>query len=131
MARRPSAQPTDGELEILNVLWTLGPSELRDVTSALNQQRQVAPTTVATMLGVMLSKGLVKRSQGRRGYRWSAKVSQKTAASGMLGRLVDRVFEGSTRRLVAHLLEEQQLSARDCEEIRRMIDSYVGQQQTG
>lgn len=124
MARPPSKQPTDGELQILNILWDSGPAPLGKVCGALRRQRDVAKTTVATMLKVMLEKGLVKRAEGPRGYLWSAKVSRKTATSGMLRKLLDGVFEGSARRMVAHLLEEGKLSAKDREEIQRMLDEY-------
>src|SRR5687768_8772494 len=113
MARPASRQPTDGELEILKLLWDAGPSELGRVTAALNQDRKVATTTVATMLKVMLDKGLVERKHGARGYRWAAKVSRQAAESGLTHKLIDRLFEGSARRLVAHLIEDGKLSAAD------------------
>ena len=93
MARPPSAHPTDAELDILKVLWDAGPSELGQIVSALNRQRSVASTTVATTLKVMLQKGWVERAQGPRGYRWSARVSRQKTNSGLLHRLVDRVFD--------------------------------------
>ena len=61
MARPASLHPTDVELEILHVLWADGPSALSTVCDRLREQREVATTTVATMLRVMLDKGLVKR----------------------------------------------------------------------
>src|SRR5690349_4989463 len=106
MARPPSAHPTDAELEILKVLWDAGPSELGAVVAALNRERAVAATTVATTLKVMVQKGWVGRDQGARGSRWSAKVSRQQATSGLLRRLVDRVFDGSAGRLVARLVED-------------------------
>jgi BlaI family transcriptional regulator, penicillinase repressor len=124
MARTPSKQPTDGELEILNVLWDAGPSSLGDVCEALQKNRAVAKTTVATVLGVMLEKKLVQRARGERGYLWSAKVDRKTAASGMVGKLVDHVFNGSAKRLVAHLLDGRRLSEKDREELRKLLDSH-------
>ena len=68
MARPASSQPTDGELEILRVLWREGPSELGVVHRALvaERGRKIAKTTVATMLKVMLDKGLVRRAVGDR-----------------------------------------------------------------
>ena len=74
MARRPSAHPTDTELEILQVVWNIGPTSLGKIHDSLCQQRSVAKTTVATMLTIMLEKGLLKRDDGERGYRWSAAV---------------------------------------------------------
>jgi BlaI family transcriptional regulator, penicillinase repressor len=123
MARPASTQPTDGELEILKVLWPSGPVPLGQVCAALRRRRPVAPTTVATMLQVMRGKGLVKRSRGPRGFLWSAKVSQEAAASRLLGKVLDHVFDGSAQRLVAHLLDEGKLSTRDRQEIRRLLET--------
>jgi BlaI family transcriptional regulator, penicillinase repressor len=126
MARPPSTQPTDGELEILKALWDSGPSELGRVRAALLQKRPVATTTVATMLKVMQQKGLVRREEGPRGALWFAEVSQSQAASGLLGKLLDHVFDGSARRLVAHLIEQDTLTANDRQAIRRMLDDHGG-----
>lgn len=122
MARPPSTQPTDGELEILNVLWDAGPADLGTIRAALQQKRPVATTTIATMLKLMREKGLVERADGPRGYLWSAKVTRKAARAGLIGKLVDLAFDGSARGLVAHMLEAGKLSARDREEIRRLLD---------
>jgi BlaI family transcriptional regulator, penicillinase repressor len=121
MARRASTQPTDGELEILKIIWGIGPAELGQICAALRERRPVAATTVATMLKVMMTKGLVKRYPGARGSVWSAKISQRAATAGLLRKLLDRLFDGSARRLVVHLLEEGRLSEQDCQEIRRML----------
>jgi predicted transcriptional regulator len=110
-------------LEILNILWEIGPAELRLVHAALNARRKVATTTVATMLGVMLDKGLVRRSGGQRGYLWAAAVTRENAARGMVGKIVDRLFDGSTGRLVAHLLEEGELTEAERREIQRLLSS--------
>src|SRR5262245_33784593 len=101
MARPRSTQPTDGELELLKVLWDAGPCELGLVCSELRRQRPVATTTVATMLAVMLGKGLVKRAQSRRGYLWSAKVGRAVTTRRLVDKLVERAFDGSAQRLVA------------------------------
>jgi predicted transcriptional regulator len=127
MARPPSAHPTDAELEILKVLWDAGPSELGAIVSALNRGRAVATTTVATTLKVMVQKGWVDRAEGPRGYRWSARVSREQTTSGLLRRLVDRAFDGSAGRLVARLIEDRSLSARDREEIRRLLEVGEGE----
>jgi predicted transcriptional regulator len=123
MARPASTQPTDGELEILNILWGAGPAELGQVCAALRQRRPVATTTVATMLRVMQAKGLVDHSPGPRARRWAAKVSRKAAATGLIRKLIDRVFDGSAHRLVAHLLEDGRLGRRDRQEIRRLLEN--------
>jgi predicted transcriptional regulator len=78
----------------------------------------VATTTVATMLGVMHKKRLVKRRRGPRGLVWSANVSRDAAAKGIVARLVDRVFDGSASLLVTHLLDNLELSEDDRRQIR-------------
>jgi predicted transcriptional regulator len=89
---------------------------------ALREERPVATTTVATMLRVLLDKKLVRRKKSDHGYQWSAAVSHDSAAQGMVGRLVDRMFDGSAGRLIAHLVEAGDLSKRELAEIRSVID---------
>ena len=123
MARPPSQHPTDGELEILRVLWECGPSSLSEICESLRQGREVATTTVATILRIMTDKGFVRRKPARRGHQWSAAVTQHAAARSMVGKLVDGVFDGSASRLAAHLVEAGQLSADELTELRKLIDS--------
>ena len=123
MARPPSQHPTDGELEILRVLWDRGPSSLSEICESLRQGREVATTTVATMLRVMLDKQLVRRKPVTRGHQWSAAVTQNATARSMVGKLVDGVFDGSAGRLAAHLVQAGQLSADELTELRKLIDS--------
>jgi len=122
MARPLSPHPTDGELEILNILWDHGPSPLGEICSALREIRPLATTTVATMLKLMLDKQLVKRAEGEKGYVWSARLTRNSAKKSFVHKLLDRAFDGSAQHLVAHLLEAGHLSDRDREEIRKLLD---------
>jgi BlaI family transcriptional regulator, penicillinase repressor len=123
MPRPPATHPTDGELEILRVLWDRGPLALSELCESLRREREVATTTVATMLRIMLDKRLVKRKPAARGHQWSAAVSQSDTAQSMIGKLVDGVFDGSAQRLVAHLVEGGQLSTKELTELRELIDA--------
>ena len=123
MPRPPSPHPTDGELEILRVLWDRGPSALGEICDALRQGRDVATTTVATMLRLMLNKNLVRRKPVARGHLWSAAVTQNATARSMVGKLVDGVFDGSAGRLAVHLVEAGQLSPDELEELRKLINT--------
>jgi predicted transcriptional regulator len=71
----------------------------------------------------MLAKGLVAREDGPRGYVWSASESRGSTAKGLVGKLVQHVFDGSARRLVAHLIEEGALDDRDRDEIRALLEA--------
>src|SRR5262245_47763548 len=105
MARPARLQPTEGELEILKVLWDEGPSELKQVCAGLRRNRPVARTTVATMLKLMQGKGLVGRAEAGRGSVYAARLSREAVSTSLVRRLMDLVFDGSARRLVAHMLE--------------------------
>jgi len=122
MARPLSSHPTDGELEILNILWEHGPSPLGEICSALRETRPLATTTVATMLKLMLDKQLVKKSEGEKGYVWSARLTRQSAKKSFVRKLLDRAFDGSAQHLVAHLFEAGHLSEKDREEIRKLLD---------
>jgi predicted transcriptional regulator len=95
------------------------------VCEQLRTNREVAATTVATMLRVMSDKGLVKRSGSGRGATWSAAVSQQKTERGMVRKLVDRVFDGAADRLVAHLVEGGQLTAEQLAAFRKLIDAQT------
>lgn len=123
MARKPSDQPTDAEFAILRVLWEHGPVGLGRIHEAIQDSKPVALTTVATVLRVMLDKNLVRREDGPKGYLWSAATTRTVAASGMLGKLLDGLFDGSARRLVVHLVEAGALNDRDRQAIRDLLDA--------
>ena len=122
MARTPTPHPTDGELEILRVLWSQGASSLSAICEQLRREREVATTTVATMLRVMHEKGLVKRAGAARGATWSAAVSHKSAAKRMVNKLVDHLFDGAADRLVAHMIEGGQLTTKQLKELRALLN---------
>jgi predicted transcriptional regulator len=121
MARPRSPQPTDVELEILKTLWESGPAELAVICAGIRRSRPVATTTVATLLGVMLQKGLVRRRQGPRAYLWEAVASREATATGLLRSLMERIFEGSARRLVAHLLSSGPVTESERREILDLL----------
>ncbi|MAT71780.1 MAG: transcriptional regulator [Planctomycetaceae bacterium] len=121
MPRPPSDQPTDGELEILHVLWDAGPSSLSSICETLRQRREVATTTVATMLRLMSDKRLVKRTGSGRGATWAAVPSREKTERRIVARLVDRVFDGAADRLVAHLVEGGSLSDRQLAELQSLL----------
>jgi len=105
----------------LQVLWQAGPCSLGQICSALRLRRPIVTTTVATILKTMLAKKLVVRTKTPQGYLWSAKATRQNAASGLIRKLVDLVFDGSAQRLIAHLLESDQFSEQEREELRRLI----------
>lgn len=119
MAAKP--RPTNGELEILRILWRRGPSELTEIREELRQQRDVATTTIATMLRVMQEKGLIDRRGQRRSYRWFARVNERATKKRLLSRLLDAAFGGSKTGLFAHLVESGELTREDWKQIDALL----------
>ncbi len=126
MARSASTQPTGVELQILKVLWDIGPATVRQVHDALSDVKETDYATTVKMLRVMLDKRLVSRNDKVRPLVYRASISQERTQKSMLGDLVDRLYEGSATTLVMHALSRKKASQDDIAEIRRMLDEMEG-----
>ena len=106
----------------MKVVWEHKTATVRDVYEALRQHKNVAYTTVMTMMNILESKGhLVKRPEGR-AYVYEPSQARTEVISGMVQDFVDRVFDGAARPLVLSLLQERKLSREDLDEISRLIE---------
>lgn len=122
MSRSVSRHPTELELEILKVLWQLGPATVRQVRDALSPVRELAYTTVMTMMTIMLGKGYVERKKNGRSFIYEAVYREQKASRNLLQDIVDRVFGGSTKAVMQHLLETSDLDENELKEIRSLIN---------
>lgn len=128
MAARPTPDtPTDGELEILKVLWQNGPGTVREVLGELNKTRTRAYTSVMTMMNLMVEKGQLRRDQQGRAFVYRPASAQRTVLSEIVDNLVGKAFDGSSSSLVAALLDKSQLSQEEVEEIKKTITEYQEQ----
>ena len=124
MPRPKSEHPTPGELEVLQIIWRKGPCTVWQVLDELNHNRPRAYTSVMSLLNVMTDKKLLRRKSHGRAFLYSARVEEQPTLREMVGDLVERAFGGSAELLVAHALEQTDLSPQQLEEIHRMIDEY-------
>lgn len=116
-------QRTLGELQhaIMRVLWARGEASAAQVHAALYAERRLAPTTIATMLRKMEDKGVVRhRAQGRQ-FLYRPTVSEAQVRRSMVGELVERLFGGDPRALVAHVVSEHEVAPEEIEELRRRV----------
>jgi len=97
-------RPTATELNILRILWQLGPATVRQVHEALNKEETSGYTTALKMLQVMHHKGLVKRNDAQRAHVYNAAVSKDHTQAQFLNDLVQKLFDGSTSQLVMQAL---------------------------
>jgi len=105
----------------MKVVWKLGPATVRQVYEDLLERRRIAYTTVMTMMNILESKGHLKKRQGDRAFVYTSARPEKQVIRGMVREFVDRVFNGAAEPLLLHLVEDDQLTKEDLEEIRRGI----------
>jgi len=122
--KQPSRKPTDAELGILRILWTRGPSTVRDVATEMG--REGAYTTVLKLLQIMTDKGLVRRNESARTHIYEAAHSEAQMQQHLVGDLLDRAFDGSAATLVMRALSARRTSAKDLAEIRKLLNSKQG-----
>ena len=121
-AMKEPRKPTDAELAILRVLWSRGPSTVRDVFDVLGGEG--AYTTVLKLLQIMTDKGLVRRDDTERTHVYEAAYSADQTQKQIVTDLLDRVFDGSAAKLVLQALEAGQVSAGELAEIRTLLDTH-------
>jgi BlaI family transcriptional regulator, penicillinase repressor len=124
MADQALPRPTEGELEILRVLWRRGPSTVREVQDDLVRDRQPGYTTVLKLLQIMAEKGLVSRDESGRAHVYRAAAAEEETQSRLVDHLLDRAFGGSAAQLVMRALSSRPASAAELAEIRRLLDAY-------
>lgn len=114
--------PTDAELDILAVLWRLGPSTVREVHEALCKESGY--TTTLKQMQLMTEKGLVIRSERFRSHVYEAAEPQELTQKQIAGDLLKRAFNGSAKSLLMGALAAKHVSNEELEEIRRMLDQF-------
>jgi len=120
--RPKSLTLTAHELELMKIIWRHDePVTVRDVYEELRTRRPVAYTTVMTSMKTLEQKGHLKATQQDRAYLYRPARPKQQVITDMVRDFVDRVFNGSSRPLVLHLLEDSQISESELREITRML----------
>lgn len=126
--KKQMPQPTRTELSILSILWDKGPSTVRDVHEALNKIEPSGYTTALKMLQVMHQKGQVQRDDSARAHVYAAAVSKDQTQNQFLADLAERLFGGSTSRLVLQALgNAPNANSKDMDHIRELLSRLDGE----
>ena len=124
MAPRP-VRPTDSELEILTVLWSRGPSTVRDVYETLRRRRKSAQyATVLKFMQIMAQKGLLKRDESDRAHVYIPIHSRELIQRQLAGDLLQRGFGWSMRNLMIGALSARKATKEELAELRKLLDEY-------
>jgi len=117
-------RPTDAELEILTVLWSRGPSTVREIHEVILKRRPAQYTTVLKLLQIMAEKGLARRDEKERAHVYEAAYSQELTQKQLAGDLLHRAFGGSAARLMQGALSARRTSKTELAELRKLLDDY-------
>jgi BlaI family transcriptional regulator, penicillinase repressor len=113
------------ELEIMSVLWETGPANVQLVQAHL-KSRELAYTTVQTMLNVLHRKGKVKRKLINRAYTYAPVLSRQHAVTQAVSEMLERFFGGSADSLVLNLVKTRKLTPKKLAEIQKLLEAPDG-----
>ncbi|MBB6236390.1 putative transcriptional regulator [Pedobacter sp. AK013] len=115
-------KPTEGEMEILQVLWQKGNATVREVHEALNK-KDAGYTTTLKLMQILHEKGMVERDTNQKTHIYKALVSRDKTEKQLVNKMIDNVFNGSAARLVMQALGNHTASADEIDEIKKYLDS--------
>jgi BlaI family penicillinase repressor len=117
-------RPTDAELEILTVLWSLGPATVREVQSVISRRRTAQYSTILKFMQIMAEKGLVRRDEKQRAHVYIAARPREWTQRQLAGHLLERAFAGSAKALLIGALSARKATKEDLAEMRKLLDEY-------
>jgi predicted transcriptional regulator len=117
-------RPTDGELEILQILWKKGPSTVREINDVLNndQDKSIGYTTTLKIMQIMFEKGLLHRDDAQRTHIYSSAVREGKIQSALLDRFLNAAYKGSASKLALQLLGNHKTTPDELAAIKALID---------
>ena len=122
MARPKAKELTERELEVMHVFWDRGESTAADVRDALEEQgRDLAYTTVATLVRILLDKEFLTQTNEDRPFKFIPARTYEEVSRSLLGELVQKVFGGSRTQLLMRLFEEQKLSSQEKQRLKELL----------
>ena len=123
MAAEPP-RPTDAELEILTVLWGIGPATVREVHEVISRRRPAQYSTVLKFMQIMAEKGLVLRDEKERAHIYKPARPREWTQRQLAGDLMERAFSGSAKALLMGALSARRANKEELAELRRLLDEY-------
>lgn len=118
-------RPTDAELEILTVLWSIGPATVRQVYEELGKRRAAQYSTVLKFMQIMADKGLLVRDEKERAHVYKAARTCEWTRQQLAGHLLERAFSGSAKALLIGALSARKTTKSELAEIRALLDEFA------
>lgn len=114
---------TERELDVMAILWERGPSTVSEVRERLADD--LAHNTVQTVLRILEDKGYVGHTDEGRAHRFHARVKREVAGATAASRVVEKLFGGSTERLLTHLVSERSIDPKELRRLRQLLDEKI------
>lgn len=121
---QPTVEPTKSELEILQVLWEIGPATVRAVNDELLKQKEVNYSTTLKFMQIMAEKGLLKRDGSQMKHIYSVVEAEEKTKAHLLNKFVDSIYKGSAGKLMMQLLGNKKPSQEELKEIKNLIKKF-------
>ena len=125
MPRKKLFSLTDLELDVMNIVWRLGHATVRQIVEGLREQRPLAYTTVQTVLTILTQKGFVEYTQQGRAYLYRAIIQPEGVRRETVSAVVDKLFAGSSRSLVLHLIESDKFTFEEAQDLKELLDQRL------
>lgn len=126
--RHEPPKPTNAELEILTVLWSIGAATVREVYDAISRWRPAQYSTTLKFMQIMANKGLLRRDEKQRAHVYEPVKSREWTQRQLAGDLLERAFGGSPKALLVGALSARKASKEELSELRRLLEEYARSQ---
>ena len=121
MAITKQNKPTEGELEILQILWTKQSATVREIHEVIIKTKDAGYTTTLKLMQIMFEKGIVTRDSSNKTHIYQPAVSKEKTQTLFLDKMIDSLFSGSPAQLVMQALGNHKASKKELEEISNYL----------
>lgn len=116
---------TEAELPLMNAVWNLGPCTVKEVQTEVSVDKELAYTSVATIMKILETKNFLKSFKSDKAHTYEALISREEYGALSLDHLANNIFEGDRSMMVMRLLDDSHLSKKDVEAIRKILNSRL------
>ena len=116
---------TEVELQLMNIIWSLKECTVKDVQTEISKDRELAYTSVATIMKILESKGILKSSKNDKAHIYTSRISKEYYEKHSLEHLAENLFQGDSSMMVMRLLDNSNFSQKDLQAIKEVLQSRI------
>lgn len=116
---------TEVELQLMNVIWSLGSCTVKEVQTEISKDRELAYTSIATIMKILETKGIIKSTKNDKAHLYVSLISKENYEGQSLEHLAENLFQGDHSQMVMRLINDTHLTKKDLEAIKKVLDSRL------